>query len=53
MKKLSILLILLPLGACVSPSTQDDLRCKEYGAKAGSSEYINCRATLKAGRISD
>lgn len=32
-------------------SMQDDLRCKSFGAKPGSSGYINCRTTLEISRL--
>ncbi|MGL5114772.1 MAG: hypothetical protein ACRC7C_05555 [Beijerinckiaceae bacterium] len=57
MRKLALLALLLPLAACQTVEerramerAEDDLFCREIGAKAGSPTYIKCRTDLVQAR---
>lgn len=41
------ILICLLLTSC----NRDDGKCQSYGAKPGTPEYVNCRASLQAAKM--
>ncbi|PSH68584.1 hypothetical protein CU102_12530 [Phyllobacterium brassicacearum] len=43
MRKILLILLILPLAGCVSADIIADKSCKSYGAKLGTDIYIQCR----------
>lgn len=48
-----LLLTALMLAGCGMTDRYTDRKCREYGAKPGTDAYVQCRATIQAGVISD